>query len=224
MSQSKSIRKIWIYLVGIIVLPIVLSIILGILQAIAGENNISDGLALSVINLVSYLFPFIFYIKLYGGAVLNDKKNTRFVTLIKYLGIFILCTAAYGFFKAVFNINEAVSNNQETLNEVYGFSIFVGILVTCIFAPFVEEIVYRYILQDWIDSKIKNKIVVILISAGIFALIHMGEIDLWIFGDYFVSALVLTILYYKKHNIYANIVVHSLYNILQLVLGILLAL
>lgn len=51
MLQSKSIAKIWIYLVGIIVIPIVLSIILGILQAIAGENNISDGFALSVINL-----------------------------------------------------------------------------------------------------------------------------------------------------------------------------
>ena len=38
-------------MVGIIVIPIVLSIILGILQAIAGENNISDGFALSVINL-----------------------------------------------------------------------------------------------------------------------------------------------------------------------------
>ena len=31
MLQSKSIAKIWIYLVGIIVIPIVLSIILGIL-------------------------------------------------------------------------------------------------------------------------------------------------------------------------------------------------
>lgn len=175
MTQNNRIRKIWIYLLGIIGVPILMSIVFVILQNTIGEDIISDSLALAVINLMTYLIPFIFYIKLFGREILEDRKQAKFVSVIKYLTIFILAT-----------------------------------------------FVYRYMIQDWLDSKIKNKLIVIFISAAIFALIHMNELDIWIFGEYFVSGLVLTILYHRKHSIYTNILVHGMFNIVQMILSLLL--
>lgn len=170
---------------------------------------------------MTYLIPFIFYIKLFGREILEDRKQAKFVSVIKYLTIFILATFVYRFVESFFQ-TIPVSGNQETVNEVVGFNILIGITVTCIMGPFVEEIVYRYMIQDWLDSKIKNKLIVIFISAVIFALIHMNELDIWIFGEYFVSGLVLTILYHRKHSIYTNILVHGMFNIVQMILSLLL--
>lgn len=222
MTQNNRIRKIWIYLLGIIAVPIILSIVFVILQNTIGEDIISDGLALAVINLMTYLIPFIFYIKLFGREILEDRKQAKFVSVIKYLAIFILATFVYRFVESFFQ-TIPVSVNQETVNEVVDFNILIGIAVTCIMGPFVEEIVYRYMIQDWLDSRIKNKLIVIFISAAIFALIHMNELDIWIFGEYFVSGLVLTILYHRKHSIYTNILVHGMFNIVQMILSLLLA-
>lgn len=221
MTQNNRIRKIWIYLLGIIAVPIIMSIVFVILQNTIGKDIISDGLALAVINLMTYLIPFILYIKLFGREILEDRKQAKFVSVIKYLTIFILATFVYRFVESFFQ-TIPVSGNQETVNEVVGFNILIGITVTCIMEPFVEEIVYRYMIQDWLDSKIKNKLIVIFISAAIFALIHMNELDIWIFGEYFVSGLVLTILYHRKHSIYTNILVHGMFNIVQMILSLLL--
>ncbi len=87
MTQNNRIRKIWIYLLGIIGVPILLSIVFVILQNTIGEDIISDGLALAVINLTTYLIPFVFYIKLFDREILEDRKQAKFVSAIKYLAI-----------------------------------------------------------------------------------------------------------------------------------------
>ena len=61
---------------------------------------------------------------------MEDRKQAKFVSVIKYLTIFILATFVYRFVESFFQ-TIPVSGNQETVNEVVGFNIGFSLLNAC---------------------------------------------------------------------------------------------
>ena len=102
------------------------------------------------------------------------------------------------------------------------------VVSTVFFAPIVEELVYRKALiklseritNEW-NKKVLEAIVNISLSALIFALPHMLSsqnypVSVWIvlFMVYFISgALLASIYYFNKKNIYASTLAHTLNNL-----------
>ena len=88
-------------------------------------------------------------------------------------------------------------------------------IAVVLFAPFVEDLIFRKTLIGVIEDKFKwPRLLGVFISAAIFSALH--AIDIF-FVQYFVMALIITFSYYlSKNNIFVPIGIHFLNNSLIL--------
>lgn len=155
-------------------------------------------------------------------ALKNELKDsfknlkTNFKDYMKYL-LFSLVIFAYlsAIVALICNlIVGEIPDNQSALEQYnYLYLIFGSV----IFAPIVEEIVYRGILRKFI----KNDKLFIIISAILFGLAHVigssSLIQYIYILDYGLSGLYLAFLYTKYNNIYLNISAHFFINLIATV-------
>ena len=117
-------------------------------------------------------------------------------------------------------IVHGVGANEETVQALLANEPVIAIIATTLFAPIVEEFIYRKLLQDCF----KNKILFIIMSGLIFGLIHViGSsnpldylfiISYGLFGACFAKILT------ETDNIYSTIMVHMIHNGLLSLLAI----
>ena len=117
-------------------------------------------------------------------------------------------------------IVHGVGANEETVQALLANEPVIAIIATTLFAPIVEEFIYRKLLQDCF----KNKILFIITSGLIFGLIHViGSsnpldylfiISYGLFGACFAKILT------ETDNIYSTIMVHMIHNGLLSLLAI----
>ena len=114
-----------------------------------------------------------------------------------------------------------ISNGSENTNELIAVAKIAPLFipVICIFAPVVEEIIFRGILFKTIADK-TNFFVGVLVSALIFAVIHQ---DFTFLLSYFMMGFVFAYLYHKTKRLIVPIVAHATMNtvvtVLQLTIG-----
>ena len=119
-------------------------------------------------------------------------------------------------------IVHSVGENEEAVQSLLGNEPILAIIATTLFAPIVEELIFRKSLQDCF----KNNTLYIIISGLIFGLIHViGSsnplnylfiISYGVFGACFAKIIV------ETDNIYSTIMVHMFHNGLLSILSILL--
>lgn len=207
------------------------------------------GLPTADISLLEYLAYFLGYgsyiailcvllkkdklLKIFKGFNFNNLKVAIIFALILYISSILTSTLSTLIF------GQLSSNaNQDTLNEgMIKYPIAVS-LFSVIFAPVVEELVFRFSIFRPLAKK--NKYLAYIITVLSFAGIHffsslsvlmvnIGEYgstqaysiffdDLKTLPIYIVGALVLTISYDINKNIATNIMIHSFYNLSQVIL------
>jgi len=121
---------------------------------------------------------------------------------------------------------QATSGNQTTLNELLGeFPIFT-LSLTVLFAPIVEELVFRGAFYRYFRSKGMYWMPMIL-SASAFSLIHIGVAlssghytELWFFPLYATLGVFLSVAYEKTGNIFGPILLHFSYNALGMLIAL----
>jgi membrane protease YdiL (CAAX protease family) len=106
-------------------------------------------------------------------------------------------------------------NEPVSLNNLSGISKVLEILLTVLFAPVVEELVFRGILLNRWAVK-WGMIRATLLSAFFFAILHV----LNVFGAFF-FALCMTILYVKTKTLLVPMAVHALYNTVIVIIDLL---
>ena|SRR3990167_7406367 len=118
----------------------------------------------------------------------------------------------------LFNVKEipdqlAVYFVKMTFN--YPFYFFLAILTVTIFAPLIEEILFRGFLQSWIRKYLGSTSAIILSSLS-FSFFHysfgQGLANISIIGSLFPLALILGFLYEKRGSLFSSIALHSLFN------------
>lgn len=85
-------------------------------------------------------------------------------------------------------------------------------------APMAEELIYRVILQGWMETRIAPQ-QAIVVSATLFSAMHFGPGR----PDYiplFPLAIILGYLYYRRHSYLAVVVLHGLFNAANLLLAL----
>ncbi|WP_050636359.1 CPBP family intramembrane glutamic endopeptidase [Candidatus Stoquefichus sp. SB1] len=117
----------------------------------------------------------------------------------------------------------ASSENQsliQTLTLAHPLLMFV---TTVIFAPILEEMVFRGIVFSWTYEL--HPIVAHLLSGFIFGFVHImmsvlsGNLFEWVqIFSYFFMGLVLSYLYEKKNNIYVPILTHATNNLISMLM------
>jgi uncharacterized protein len=113
---------------------------------------------------------------------------------------------------------QATSGNQTSLNQLLGeFPVFT-LALTVLFAPIVEELVFRGAFYRYFRAK-RMIWVPMIVSATAFSLIHLGVAlsagrfaELWFFPLYAALGVFLSVAYEKTGNIYGPMLLHFLYN------------
>ena len=175
---------------------------------------------ISISNLALYLTLFLIFLymlrKYLKEQLIHTKNNFHAFILTTALGLFGLFVVVYStsLIMTFLNVTEN-SQNQEVLNNLVTASLFdrVSLVIfTVIFAPFVEELVFRRAIFGFFEKV--NIPLAILISGLSFGFIHVlsGDyIQLIIYGSLGVA---LAYTYYRSNkNIMAVIAIHMVYNL-----------
>jgi membrane protease YdiL (CAAX protease family) len=169
----------------------------------------------------SSLFLLVFALLLFGKQLrLDFQRFTQQVHLGKFLlsciGYFLLLglirTITY-FILDLFMDTHQIGQNQEMLNELsQNIPMIATFLVIAIYAPIVEELVFRQAIMGYVDKNNRPKVIFLtILSVAIFTLLHtLQVVDIFL---YLPLSLLLTWLYWKyDRNIIASIIFHFVNN------------
>ena len=113
-----------------------------------------------------------------------------------------------------------VGANEETVQSLLDAEPIIAIMATTLFAPIVEELIYRKSLQDCF----KNKTLYIIISGLIFGLIHVlgssNPLDYLFIISYGLFGACFAKILSDTDNIYSTIMVHMFHNGILSILAI----
>lgn len=192
------------------------------------SNFPSESLAIisSLLNFITYVmiavpFLLIAFQTLYSDykAKKNDPEFNKRVLV--FIGIFYLASIAAGTFAGL--IYKEESTNQATISTMIKSSPASSILMivtAVVFAPVIEELVFRFSIFELI----KNKWAALATSAILFGAIHIFSSDvklLYRFAlllPYAASGLVFGLAYEKgNRNIWLPITIHSITNLVSVI-------
>lgn len=115
------------------------------------------------------------------------------------------------------------SVNQEFISKITVAHPMIMMITTVIFAPILEEIVFRGLVFGWIYEW--NPKVAHFISSLFFGFVHVmlamigGNIGEWVqIFAYFFKGFVLSYLYEKRNNIYVPMLTHCLNNLISIIM------
>ena len=115
--------------------------------------------------------------------------------------------------------NGSTSNNQKMLNAMFSKLPLISVLLSCLYAPFVEENIFRLSLS----KIVKNKYFFIILSGIIFGFLHVFDKSnsfkdyLYVF-QYSALGICLAKAYSDSNNIFVSISMHFMQNFLAALL------
>lgn len=173
---------------------------------------------------------------LYKDKIKKDFKDyfknfsTNFELSFKYYFVGVLIMMASNLIITIF-FSGASANNEEAVRSLIDVAPLYMIFSVSIYAPFVEELIFRHSIKDCFMGYRNNnftKYLYIFISGFIFALMHiLGQttsyLDYFYIIPYMSLGIAFSSLYSKTDNIFSSISMHALHNtvtiILYLVIG-----
>lgn len=169
-------------------------------------------------QVVAYFFTYFtssfIFLFIYKDKLKNDLKNIRNDLNTKNI-IVIVLFLVLSFISNIILVNML---NQEASNQEIAVSMFksfplLGIPAICLFAPFVEEIIYRLpYKKNWLS---------IIISTIVFTFAHISNfslIQILFFIPYLFLSISFSFAYFKNENIILSTTTHILNNLISVVL------
>ena len=184
-------------------------------------------LALSLAGLATSAFVLV-WLRLVRSATADDlgwsRDRVGEDVSLGVLGLLFAVVPVYGIQVSLFQFFPTPHKIIESLEAEGGLTAFaMATLVAVVAAPIVEELVFRLVLQGWLEScepRWRHRVSVlrswprgrlsILISSAIFALVHIGDGPAPV--ALFFLALVLGYQYQRTHRILPSIVTHAAFN------------
>ena len=169
-------------------------------------------------QVVAYFFTYFtssfIFLFIYKDKLKNDLKNIRNDLNTKNI-IVIVLFLVLSFISNIILVNML---NQEASNQEIAVSMFksfplLGIPAICLFAPFVEEIIYRLpYKKNWLS---------IIISTIVFTFAHISNfslIQMFFLIPYLFLSISFSFAYFKNENIILSTTTHILNNLISVVL------
>ena len=168
---------------------------------------------------------------LYKDKIIKDFKNyfkkfmNNFEEGFKYYFIGVIIMMASNLFIS-FVITDAIAGNEEAVREMIDSVPLYMIFSVSIYAPFIEELIFRHSIKDSVmcfgNSKLL-KYTYVFISGFVFALMHiLGQatsiLDYVYIVPYMSLGVAFSLLYSKTDNIFSSISMHCLHNTFTIIL------
>ena len=182
-----------------------------------------DNRLFSILVIISfYVILFILVFALFGDKIINDFKKLikNFNSYMEYdlpkYGLLILSFIVVNLI-CIFVTKNATSVNQEAVESLPKI---VMIILAVLWAPIVEETVFRGVIRRFINTKV----IFIILSAFVFGFLHAtGEESLLkILFTMFPYATLggwLAYIYYETDNLANNIMIHAIWNLFAVILS-----
>lgn len=225
--KNKIINKILMILKSITIILLLLlssSILFSILGI--NPNNISDKTYTLYLALSELLLMIILFI-IYRKTIIEDFKkfkkdiNGNLELAFRYWTIGFSIMLISNLFISLI-LGKTISGNEEIVRNYIDSSPLLMAISTVIFAPINEELTFRKSLRD----ALKNKWVYALTSGIIFGGLHVISYinvpsDLIYLLPYSSLGISFALLYYKTNNIFSSISMHTMHNLLSIIIYLL---
>ena len=184
-----------------------------IIIALYGANDIN--------MVITYLIYLIFVIFVYKKELKSDLNNIKISNIFKYIPIYLIGIILMGLSNYYLGkiTNMQISTNEETVRLLIQKIPVYMCFSACIFAPIVEEIIFRKTFKNIF----KNKYVFIILSGLTFGFIHLDFTsininELLMIIPYIIMGLDFAYIYHKSNNILTTITLHALHNLILLII------
>lgn len=91
-----------------------------------------------------------------------------------------------------------------------------------ILVPFIEEFLFRGLLQSWLKVKFKQATAAILLTSGVFSIFHyagsQGISNIELLSSLFLLSCVLGFLYERQRSLWASMGLHAFFNMISILL------
>lgn len=178
------------------------------------DNIFNDYYFQSIFYCIVIIFISMCVIKVMKKRNVNLKDRVSFDNISWQFLVRIICFSF--FIRIIFEQILIYLNISQTdlLFDITFSSVIVFFIARCIIAPITEEIIFRFGLYEFMNTKIKGGLAIIL-SSFIFAILH-GYL---IFDTILLILLsfIWTYAYFKEKNLVYPIVLHFLHNCYALV-------
>lgn len=168
---------------------------------------------------------------LYKDKITNDFKKyfkkfgSNFELSFKYYFIGLLVMLASNLL-ITFLFKNATAGNEEAVRDMIDQVPVYMIFSVSIYAPFVEELIFRHSIKDAVMCHGKNKLIkglYIFVSGFIFAILHIlghatGLVDYIFLIPYMSLGVAFSALYSKTDNIFSSISMHMVHNTFTVIL------
>ena len=157
----------------------------------------------------SFIFLFIYKDKLKNDLknIGNDLNTKNIIIIVLFLVLSFISNIIL-----VNMLNQEASNQEIAVSMLKSFP-FLGIPAICLFAPFVEEIIYRLpYKKNWLS---------IIISTIVFTFAHISNfslIQMFFLIPYLFLSISFSFAYFKNENIILSTTTHILNNLISVVL------
>lgn len=157
----------------------------------------------------SFIFLFIYKDKLKNDLknIRNDLNTKNIIIIVLFLVLSFISNIIL-----VNMLNQEASNQEIAVSMLKSFSLL-GIPAICLFAPFVEEIIYRLpYKKNWLS---------IIISTIVFTFAHISNfslIQMFFLIPYLFLSISFSFAYFKNENIILSTTTHILNNLISVVL------
>jgi len=173
---------------------------------------------------------YLLYFKSINKDFINFFKNfmNNFEESFKYYFIGLLVMIVSNLI-ITFLFSEATAGNEEAIRSYLDDYPIYMLFSIAIYAPFIEEIIFRKSIKDIFLAKHNNKILkylYILSSGLIFVGMHLlgqvtNPLDLLYLIPYSSLGITFALLYYKTDNIFSTISIHCMHNTITSLLYVL---
>ena len=168
---------------------------------------------------------------LYKDKIIKDFKEyfkkfmTNFELGFKYYFIGVILMMVSNLFIS-FVITDAIAGNEEAVRDMIDVVPLYMFFSVSLYAPFVEELIFRHSIKDIVMAYGNSKItryLYIFLSGFIFAILHIvgqatSYLDYVYLIPYMSLGLAFAALYSKTDNIFSSISMHCLHNTFTIIL------
>ena len=174
-----------------------------------------------ITNALYMIFLIFIYKKELKEDIQDFKKNYKSY-LLKYIGLYILGVFLMMISNIVIGhfIGTSVSNNEIELRKLINDYPIYMFLSTCIFAPFIEEMIFRKTVKKILINKYA-----FIISGLIFGALHITDFtdykQLLLGISYIIMGIDFAYIYHKTNNIFTTMTFHFMHNLILFIIQIL---
>ncbi len=184
-------------------------------------NNLSLNTKVYLLLFKNIVFTIIFIVRYHEylkDKFIDFKEHYKSYLAFSFKWWITGIIAMYFINMLIYFITKTLPTNEDSVNLIFKTNIFIALISTVVFAPFVEEMIFRKSLSDCFSNKILFMITSGLVFGSMHVLVFNSYYELLYILSYGLFGVFFAHILNKKNNIYCTMAIHAFHNLLASIL------